>query len=136
MNPSHEAAASLLEKARGDRRAFLSLADDPEVPTWIAGFHAQQAVEKSLKSVLVSVSVEYPRTHNLSMLIGLLGIQNTPLPPDNENLSELTPFGTAFRYEDASPASQEIPFNRERVSQFVDRTLRWAEIFLSKIGIQ
>ena len=52
MNPSHETALSLLEKARGDQLAYHALVDDSTIPTWLAGFHAEQAVEKALKSVL------------------------------------------------------------------------------------
>jgi hypothetical protein len=98
MNLSHETATSLLEKARGDRQAFHALIADPIMPSWLLGFHAQQAVEKALKSVLAMSSVEYPRTHNLAMLIGLLRQCDLPLPPDTEELLQLTPFGVAFRY--------------------------------------
>lgn len=35
-------------------------------------FHAQQAVEKSLKAVLISRGIDFPRTHNLRMLIDVL----------------------------------------------------------------
>ena len=95
MNPSHEAAMSLLEKARGDQRAYHVLIADEKMPAWLVGFHAQQAVEKALKSVLAAASIECPRTHNLSMLVGLVRKHDLTLPPDAEELWRLTPFGAA-----------------------------------------
>ncbi|MDP1634438.1 MAG: HEPN domain-containing protein, partial [Gallionellaceae bacterium] len=38
----------------------------------IFGFHAQQAIEKSLKAWLAARSIEFPLTHDLSRLLGLL----------------------------------------------------------------
>jgi hypothetical protein len=35
MNPSHEAAMSLLEKARGDRQAYHALIADPTMISWL-----------------------------------------------------------------------------------------------------
>jgi hypothetical protein len=131
MNPSHEAAMFLLEKARGDRLAFNTLISDPMIPLWLIGFHAQQAVEKSLKSVLVSASVEYPRTHNISMLIGLLSKFNLPLPSNAEALSLLTPFGVVFRYDDTSLIDDTVSFDPLRAKQIIDETIIWAESYIN-----
>jgi HEPN domain-containing protein len=35
-------------------------------------FHAQQAAEKALKSVLIYKNIEFPKTHNIKILIELL----------------------------------------------------------------
>jgi HEPN domain-containing protein/predicted nucleotidyltransferase len=35
---------------------------------WIAGFHAQQAAEKSIKSIYIYLQIQYPFTHNLDLL--------------------------------------------------------------------
>ena len=40
-------------------------------------FHAQQAVEKSIKAVLVHHGIDFPKTHNLQVLIDLL-VSNMP----------------------------------------------------------
>ena len=68
----HDVARTLLSKARGDALALARLADDPDIPDDILGFHAQQAAEKLLKAVLSAYGVGYNRTHNLSYLKGLL----------------------------------------------------------------
>jgi len=46
-------------------------ATDPVLPEMLC-FHAQQAVEKSLKAVLLAHGVSFPRTHNLRVLVDLL----------------------------------------------------------------
>ena len=62
----------LLALAEKDYRAALILAraEVPEKDT--AGFHLQQTVEKSLKAWLAAKGIDYPRTHDLSLLLGLL----------------------------------------------------------------
>ena len=131
MSPSHEAAMSLLEKARGDRQAYNALITDPMMPSWLLGFHAQQAVEKALKSVLTFATVEYPRTHNISMLIGLLKQCNMTLPPNAEELSQLTPFGAAFRYDASFSPDGSADIDRLWVSRCIDLTISWAESYIS-----
>ncbi|MBM3957814.1 MAG: HEPN domain-containing protein, partial [Gemmatimonadetes bacterium] len=63
-------------------------------------FHAQQAVEKSLKAWLVHLGIDYPKVHNIETLLELLSAQGHTLPPDLADASKLTPFATVFRYED------------------------------------
>ena len=47
-------------------RHVLSL---PEGSTNTACFHAQQAVEKSLKALLTSWGIAFPKTHDLTRLL-------------------------------------------------------------------
>ncbi len=126
MNRSHEAARALMKKAKGDRHACHRLLDDPLTPAWIVGFHAQQAVEKAIKAVLASASVEFPRTHNLTMLVELLRKNNLSAPPNEEELAVLTPFGTVLRYDDLLP-EEDLPLDRTRAAACVDQVLSWAE---------
>lgn len=60
-------------------------------------FHAQQAAEKSIKALLIHLSVEFPFTHNIQLLIGLLpsDIQNMPIMAD---AISLTPYAVLTRY--------------------------------------
>lgn len=67
MNSSTDYAAALLGKARDDGYVVRRMSADAAAPNWVIGFHAQQAVEKSIKSVLTRHEIEFPRTHNLSM---------------------------------------------------------------------
>ena len=35
----------------------------------VVGYHAQQAVEKAIKAVLVLCGIDFPRTHDLDFLL-------------------------------------------------------------------
>jgi HEPN domain-containing protein len=97
MSPS-DRPRDLLALAEKDYQAALILAhaDDPQ--TDAAGFHLQQAVEKSLKAWLALKGIDYPRTHDLNPLLGLLEDQDENIEPF-WSLLELNPFAVQFRYE-------------------------------------
>lgn len=52
-------------KAKRDAESAQFLLDMYPPPLEIIGFHAEQAVEKSLKAVIVSKGFDPPRTHDL-----------------------------------------------------------------------
>ncbi len=59
--PEHvEVAQLLLEKATGDLVALRVLVADENQTDHVIGFHAQQAVEKSIKAVLATCEIEIP----------------------------------------------------------------------------
>ena len=76
MRPVEEVKDELvvqwLEKADGDLAAAESLLSTHLPHLWVIGFHAQQAVEKSLKTLLVHHQIEFPKTHKLGELFDLL----------------------------------------------------------------
>lgn len=125
MNSSTDYAAALLAKARDDGYVVRRMSADSAAPNWIIGFHAQQAVEKSIKSVLTRHEIEFPRTHNLSMLIELLRLHAIALPPDADDLARLIPFGVALRYDDSAGEDEPV-IQREWTVDVVLRTLDWA----------
>ena len=125
MNSLIDYADALLGKARDDAYVVQRMSADPAAPDWIIGFHAQQAVEKAIKSVLTRREIEFPRTHNLSMLIELLRQHAIALPPDANDLARLTPFGVALRYDD-SAGEDEPTIQRVWAEDAVVRTLDWA----------
>ena len=59
MASRRDLAAELLAKAADDEAVVRALIDDESVTESIVGFHAQQAVEKSLKAVLASRGCEF-----------------------------------------------------------------------------
>jgi HEPN domain-containing protein len=97
----------LLRKAMQDELVLERLLGDRDVDDDTLGFHAQQAAEKLLKAALVSRDVEYPRTHNLSVLIELLAKAGVVLPQELADVDRLTPFGTVFRYDEVLPQSRQ-----------------------------
>lgn len=125
MNSHIDYADALLRKARDDGYVVRGMAADAAAPDWIIGFHAQQAVEKAIKSVLTRHEVEFPRTHNLSMLIELLRQRGIMIPPDADDLARLTPFGVALRYDDS--AGEDAPtLQRTWAVDVVGSVLAWA----------
>lgn len=126
MSSPVDLARALLRKAADDLYVAQRLAADADAPGWILGFHAQQVVEKALKAVLSLHRVEYPRTHNLVMLLELLRRAATALPPDGDELARLIPFGVVARYEAALSAA-DIDLDRQWVVGVAQRTMQWAE---------
>lgn len=65
-------AQEWLKFADADLRAARLLFANPEVPSRIACFHAQQAAEKALKAALVAASIPFRKTHDVVVLVGLV----------------------------------------------------------------
>jgi HEPN domain-containing protein len=65
----HEVAEALLAEARGDEAGLRVLVDHEDVPDHVAGFLAQQAIEKAIKAVLTARGTVYDRRHDLDYLI-------------------------------------------------------------------
>lgn len=125
MNSHTDYAAVLLRKARDHEYVVRSMSADAAAPHWIVGFHAQQAVETAIKSVLTRQAIEFPAIHNLTVLIELLQRHDLALPPKVDELSSLTPFGVALRY-DASAGEDEPKLHLGWALAAIDRTLDWA----------
>ncbi len=127
--PDH--ARALLARARDDFYVVRHLRGEADAPLWVLGLHAQQAVEKALKSVLSSRGIEYPRTHNLVMLVEMLRRAQIGLPPDADALGLLVPFGVLLRYEDVEGAEPQ-QIDPEGFDGCVARTIDWAVENLKK----
>ena len=61
-------------------------------------FHAQQAVEKSLKAVLLFYKVDFPLTHDLEELVDIHDRNGIPLPKEMLDVGILTPYAVEARY--------------------------------------
>ena len=63
-----------VEKAENDlRNAEYVLGMEHDCPTDTVCFHCQQCAEKYLKALLVSRGIAFPKTHDLVVLVNLLG---------------------------------------------------------------
>ena len=79
-------------------------------------FHAQQAVEKSLKAFLVFYNCTYPLTHGLNVLLDLCAEIDSTLTPTVGPALWLTQFAVRFRYpgeeeEEPGPAQAQEGVN-------------------------
>ena len=87
-----------LRFAGEDLKAARKLCGDPDILPNIVGFHAQQAVEKSIKAMLIHAGAKFPFTHDLEALFDLYTALGRAIPFDPAKLDELTPYATHRRY--------------------------------------
>lgn len=118
-------AKLLLRKASDDEAVVRELLSNRNVSDLVIGFHAQQAAEKLLKSVLAAQKVRYGRTHNIARLIQLVTEAGVPVPDSLHAASALTPFGAELRYEELS--TSEEPLDRAATHAIIGRLRSWAE---------
>ena len=116
---NREQALSLLKKATDDENLLEEVITSTQVSDEIFGFHCQQAAEKLLKALLSQAGIDFPRTHNLRLLMDLLADTDVPLPEYLVDIDFLTPYGTLFRYEDL-PC--DVYLDRQRFLEMI-RTL-------------
>jgi HEPN domain-containing protein len=123
MKPHIEEALLSLRLADRDIKAFEVLSKDPEVHLTVSCFHAQQAVEKSLKAALFSHEIEFGRTHDLIQLTYLLRGKGISVPFSDDDLRRLNPFAVTFRYDEME--FEIIP--KEDAAKIVTVVRNWAE---------
>lgn len=87
-------------------------------------FHAQQAVEKSLKAILISFDVPFPRTHNIGVLLDLLPT-DIVIPDLVQESAILSDYAVMTRYpHDLEPVDTDEYL---RAVEIADYVLSWAE---------
>lgn len=114
--------ALLLSAAAQDLAACEVLAANIGIGDAMVGFHAQQAVEKSLKAVLSANMIEFRRTHDLVSLLDLLQDHKLAAPPEADWLDELNPYAVEARYGTIDPEG----LDRSRALQAARQVLDWA----------
>ena len=82
--------AELGEIAEIDLTALRGMSDETFFASPVIRFHAQQAIEKLLKSWLVILRVEYPLTHSIAQLLQPIRDQDTEAS-QIEDLQEFSP---------------------------------------------
>ena len=130
MTPHLEEAWRALRLADRDIYAFNVLSDDDDAHLSIVCFHAQQAVEKSIKAVLFALQIEFKRTHNLTELAALLRQNGSDPPIDDESLLRLNPYAVTFRYDDRD---LEL-VTREDAASWMKVTRAWAEAEIGAVA--
>jgi HEPN domain-containing protein len=127
-----EHARQMILLAQRDLRALRGMLDADTFADEIFGFHAQQAVEKTLKAWLSLLGIEYPRIHDLEELLELLEEHAKPVSEPFHRLVNLTDFAVQFRYEifDAVTGQLDRPEVIRQVTELlehVERLLKEAE---------
>jgi len=121
--PATPEAEVLLRAAERDYKTFSILRDNPEAPLASTCFHAQQYVEKVMKTVLVTYGAVFRPTHDLEQLAGMLESQNIPMPLPRETILKLNPFAVTVRYDDM----EIVTVTLEEVDAMVETVRRWAD---------
>ncbi|MCC6154412.1 MAG: HEPN domain-containing protein [Candidatus Hydrogenedentes bacterium] len=92
-------ARVFLIKAREDLDLLEIVASNPKAPDSIFGFHAQQAVEKAIKSWIWALGTKPQRTHDIEALTALLVELNGSPIPELDVLQDIGVFAVLYRYE-------------------------------------
>ena len=87
-------------------------------------FHAQQAVEKALKGLLIAKAIPFPKTHNIRTLLDILP-KDVIAPAEVENAAILTDYAVTSRYPgDIESIEEEEYMKAVRLAEFV---VGWVE---------
>jgi len=124
-----EHARALLRLARRDFNALVGMEQSSLVADEIFGFHAQQAIEKTMKALICQQGQIYPLTHDLSRLMSLL----VGLGVDMDRyglLDQYTVFAVEARYLESDPDQNE-PLDRAAVIATVQALLEGADVVLA-----
>lgn len=107
MKRPRDHAQALLQKAANDLVAAQATLSTEQALDTVC-FHAQQAVEKSLKAILALHDIEYPWWHDLSELFELVRPLASELIPFEEQMFRMTPYAVEARYgEEFEPSLDE-----------------------------
>jgi len=117
-----EVAELFLRKAASDLAAARTLAAAPDQQDDVVGFHAQQAVEKSLKAVVTIRGLEIPLTHDVDLLLRLLEAGAEKPPDELQEAKSLSPWAVERRY-----GEMEAVLDREAAVRIAGAVLSWAQ---------
>ena len=88
-------------------------------------YNAQQAAEKAVKAVMILRDIEFPYTHDLSVLLNLLESSGEKVSERIRRAEELTEYATVLRYPvDYKEVSEEDCRDLVAVAESV---VHWAE---------
>ena len=92
----------------------------------IAAYHLQQAVEKSIKGVIVFIGKRKNlRTHDISVLVKMLLEEGVDVPVEVLDAQDLTEYASTTRYpDDYVPVSEE---EYEEAYEVAVRVYEWAK---------
>ena len=128
MRPPEEVKRELVRQwlARADddfdTANFLFSSGRPFFPAIC--FHCQQAVEKYFKAFLTWKQIEFPKTHDLGLLLGLIASTDSSLAELLTAVVALNPYGVDIRYPgDASELAREDAEEAMRLADNVRKAI-------------
>jgi len=99
-----------LTKAAHDLAVSKKLTSGEDQYADVAIYHCQQAAEKAIKGYLLLHGKEFPKTHDLRLLVQLAVSVNPEFAKCEDAADVLTPYATEFRYpgEIMNPTDEEM----------------------------
>ena len=104
--------------------ARLGVESEEVLPEQVC-FHAQQAVEKAIKAVLLKKRIRFPLIHDLDELIEIARQGGCHFPDWANDLGNLTPYAIETRYPGAWEAFQETEVTD--ALEVAGRMVEWAQ---------
>ncbi len=135
MNPmsrkyKKEYAFELIKIARGDIDSAIGLIQSKKGRPENIVYMCQQAIEKTIKSVICFQNLPILHTHDLEALIVMLP-SNVPPIPDSQFLGSMSQYANVRRYEEGSEELSASDLND--YVELTEKILAWGQIIL---GIQ
>lgn len=130
--PDFKQAHAFMRVARRDLAALAGMLDKAVFADEIFGFHAQQAIEKSLKAWLCALGQTYPFTHDLNRLLVLLQASGAPIAA-LWWADEFTTYAQQARYED-SHLDFDAPLDRPSILTQVEALWQTADAAVASSG--
>jgi HEPN domain-containing protein len=88
-------------------------------------FHAQQAVEKAIKALLIKKGVEFPYVHDIAELLTLLEKTGQKLPKTIREGEKLTRFAVFTRYPGIAQTISQKEY--EEAIKVGEEVVRWVK---------
>lgn len=109
---TREIVSLWLHKADNDLKNIANNLSAADIPTDTVCFHAQQAIEKLLKAVLVANGRDVFKTHDLVKLLGDVVDLLPELSAFEDQFEEISEYGVGARYPDGfcDPTLEEAQF--------------------------
>ena len=92
------------------------------VPYKLIAYHAQQCAEKSLKAYLVYKKIDFPYTHNISLLLEILP-PSADWSNDLKNAGILSPYAVTARYPGKGKVTKKEAVRAVSIADTVRKTV-------------
>jgi HEPN domain-containing protein len=119
-----------LQYARSD--LALARAEAPEIYLEHLCFHAQQAVEKALKAVLIMRGVRFPYTHDIADLATSLEQSGQPVPDHVKAAEALSRFAIETCYPRCE--GEVTPAEYQQTVAVAEAVMRGAELLVARVS--
>ncbi len=129
---SAEQAGPWIRKAENDLLAADNNLASARIPYDVVCFHCQQAAEKLIKGVLVSLGAEPSRTHDLLALLETIrSLAAAEVPePVTSSCVVLNPYAVEIRYPDDDWTAE--PEDAREARQAAETVRNWALTIVSR----